>query len=79
VFQSVVALETAIKAYIEANNATPKSLSLTETSDDMLASINRFCLRTLGKQAWDKANFGIGTLAGEHCAVHAVAPDLTSL
>ena len=51
VFRSVADLEQAIKAYIEANNADPKPFRWTKTADDILASIKRFCLRTLGTKA----------------------------
>jgi transposase len=51
VFHSVAALEAAIKTYIEANNAAPKPFRWTKTADDILASIHRFCLRTLGTTA----------------------------
>ncbi|MGZ9204863.1 MAG: IS630 family transposase, partial [Nitrospira sp.] len=47
VFRSVGDLEQAIKTYIEANNADPKPFRWTKTADDILASIQRFCLRTL--------------------------------
>ena len=48
VFGSVRQLETAIKTYIEATNADPKPFRWTKTADDILASIQRFCLRTIG-------------------------------
>jgi transposase len=51
VFHSVAALECAIKAYIDATNADPKPFRWTKTADDILASIQRFCLRTLEAQA----------------------------
>jgi transposase len=51
VFRSVAELEDAIKAYIKANNADPKPFRWTKTADDILASIKRFCLRTLGAKA----------------------------
>jgi DDE superfamily endonuclease len=35
------------KIYIEATNAEPKSFPWTKTANDILASIQRFCLRTL--------------------------------
>ena len=47
VFRSVAELEKAIKAYIEATNADPKPFRWTKTANDILASIQRFCLRTL--------------------------------
>jgi hypothetical protein len=52
VFQSVAQLERAIKAYIDATNADPKPFRWTKTADDILASIQRFCLRTLETQIW---------------------------
>jgi transposase len=51
VFSSVRELETAIKAYIEATNADPKPFRWIKTADDILASIRRFCLRTVGANA----------------------------
>lgn len=51
VFRSVADLEQAIKDYINANNADPKPFRWTKTADDILASIKRFCLRTLGATA----------------------------
>ena len=51
VFRSVAELEQAITAYIEANNADPKPFRWTKTADDILASIKRFCLRTIGAKA----------------------------
>jgi transposase len=47
VFRSVADLEQAIKTYIAANNVDPKPFRWTKTADDILASIKRFCLRTL--------------------------------
>jgi len=44
-------LEAAIKAYINATNRDPKPFRWTKTADDILASIQRFCLRTLGAKA----------------------------
>jgi transposase len=51
VFRSVADLESAIKQYIEATNADPKPFRWTKTADDILASIKRFCLRTLAANA----------------------------
>jgi transposase len=39
-------LEQALRKYIELNNADPKPFAWTKTADDILASIERFCLRT---------------------------------
>jgi hypothetical protein len=51
VFRSVADLEKAIKAYIDATNTDPKPFRWTKTADDILASIQRFCLRTLAANA----------------------------
>lgn len=51
VFSSVRQLETAIKTYIAATNANPKPFRWTKTADDILASVQRFCLRTIGAKA----------------------------
>ena len=51
VFRSVAELEKAIKAYIDATNTDPKPFRWTKTADDILASIQRFCLRTLAANA----------------------------
>ena len=47
VHRSTTELEAAIAAYIDATNADPKPFRWTKSADDILASINRFCLRTL--------------------------------
>jgi DDE superfamily endonuclease len=47
VFRSVADLEAAITAYIDATNANPKPFRWIKSADDILASIQRFCLRTL--------------------------------
>jgi len=39
-------LEQAIKQYLEINNANPKPFAWSKSADDILASIERFCLRT---------------------------------
>jgi len=39
-------LEQAIHRYLELNYANPKPFSWTKSADDILASIERFCLRT---------------------------------
>ena len=51
VFRSVAELETAIKAYIKATNDDPKPFRWTKTANDILASIQRFCLRTIAETA----------------------------
>jgi transposase len=45
-FTSTGDLETAILAYIAANNADPKPFVWTKAADDILANVARFCLRT---------------------------------
>jgi transposase len=39
-------LEQALHRYIELNNTDPKPFVWSKTADDILASIERFCLRT---------------------------------
>ncbi|HMA57552.1 MAG TPA: IS630 family transposase [Pseudolabrys sp.] len=51
VFNSVADLEKAIKVYIEATNDDPKPFRWAKTANDILASIQRFCLRTLAAKA----------------------------
>ena len=51
VFCSVAELEKAIKAYIEVTNADPKPFRWTKTANNILASVQRFCLRTLAANA----------------------------
>ena len=48
--RSTKALEAAITAYLDARNADPKPFRWTKTADDILASIARFCRRTLDVQ-----------------------------
>ncbi|MET0383714.1 MAG: IS630 family transposase, partial [Burkholderiaceae bacterium] len=36
----------AIRDYVAIHNADPKPFCWTKTADDILASIERFCLRT---------------------------------
>jgi transposase len=47
VHRSTTQLEAAIHAYIDAHNAAPKPFRWTKTADDILASVERFCTRTL--------------------------------
>ena len=49
--RSTKELEAAIAAYIDARNADPKPFRWTRTADDILASIERFCRRTLAVHA----------------------------
>jgi hypothetical protein len=51
VFRSVGDLEKVIKASIDATNADPKPSRWTKTADDILASIQCFCLRTRKAEA----------------------------
>jgi len=44
-------LEAAITDYIDARNADPKPFRWTKSADDILASIARFCRRTLAVQS----------------------------
>jgi transposase len=48
--RSTAALEAAITTYIEARNADPKPFRWTKTADDILASVERFCRRTIDVQ-----------------------------
>lgn len=48
--RSTKELEAAIRAYIAARNANPKPFRWVKTADDILASISRFCQRTLAVQ-----------------------------
>jgi len=46
VHRSTTQLEAAIHAFIDAHNADPKPFRWTKSADDILAAIQRFCLRT---------------------------------
>jgi transposase len=48
--RSTKELEAAIRAYVDARNKDPKPFRWTKTADDILASIDRFCRRTLAVQ-----------------------------
>ena len=50
------ALEAAIHAYIDAINADPKPFRWTKTADDILAAIQRFCIRTLNSDALQRTS-----------------------
>lgn len=50
VHQSTDELKADIHAYIDARNADPKPFRWTKSADDILASIERFCRRTLAVQ-----------------------------
>jgi len=46
VYRSVADLKADIQAFIEQHNAEPKPFRWTKSADDILAAIQRFCLRT---------------------------------
>lgn len=48
--RSTLQLERAIKQYLDTHNADAKPFVWTKTADDILASIERFCLRTSNSQ-----------------------------
>ena len=48
---SVKELIAAIEAFIRQHNANPKPLRWTKSADDILATIERFCRRTLDVHA----------------------------
>lgn len=48
VHRSVAELEAAVLGYIAQHNESPKPFIWTKTADQILESIERFCLRTLG-------------------------------
>jgi transposase len=47
VFRSTRNLETTIRSYIDTHNEQPKPFIWTRTADEILASVARFCQRTL--------------------------------
>src|SRR5215213_4414589 len=47
VFRSTRSLETTIRKYIDIHNEAPKPFIWTKTADEILASVARFCQRTL--------------------------------
>ena len=47
VHRSTRELQTAIERYINTTNAKPKPFRWTKSADDILASVQRFCVRTL--------------------------------
>lgn len=55
VHRSVAELQAAIAAFIEQHNTDPKPFRWTKSADDILASIERFCLRNTN--ADNAANF----------------------
>src|SRR5205807_692073 len=50
VHRSVTALEAVINNFINHHNHSPKPFAWTKKADDILASIERFCTRTLAVQ-----------------------------
>ena len=52
---SVDALERDIQAFVDATNADPKPFRWVKSADDILASVKRFCLRTLGEDTAEQA------------------------
>jgi transposase len=55
VHRSVADLERDIRAFIDATNAEPKPFRWVKAADDILASVKRFCLHTLGEATPDLA------------------------
>lgn len=51
IHRSVVALKGAITAFIEQHNADPKPFRWTKSADDILASIERFCVYNVTARA----------------------------
>jgi transposase len=49
--RSVEELEAAVLAYVERHNAEPRPFRWTRSADDILASVGRFCERTLAVHA----------------------------
>ena len=49
--RSTAELEAAIEQYINAYNRDPRPFRWTKSADDILASIDRFCRRTLNVHA----------------------------
>jgi transposase len=56
VHRSTAALEAAIHAYLDVHNAAPKPFRWTKSADDILASIHRFCTRTLETQTLQRTS-----------------------
>ncbi len=63
VHRSTAELEAAINTYIKTRNADPKPFRWTKSADDILASIERFCRRTISAHETElHRNFRIRTL-----------------
>jgi transposase len=56
VHRSVAELERDIRAFGDATNADPRPFRWVRSADDILASVKRFCLRTLGAVTPDEAS-----------------------
>ncbi len=52
---SVDALERDIQAFVDATNADPKPFRWVKSADGILASVKRFCLRSLGEDTAEQA------------------------
>lgn len=50
VHRSTVALEKAIREFVDAHNVEPKPFVWTKSADAILASVSRFCTKTLNEQ-----------------------------
>ena len=64
VHRSTQELEQAIRDYIDTVNANPRPFRWTKSADDILATIKRFCLRTL--DAAERQHELIKTSESEH-------------
>jgi len=51
VHQSVTQLEAAITGFIDQHNAAHKPFRWTKSASDILASVERFCIRTAQTEA----------------------------
>lgn len=52
---SVEVLKRDIQAFVDATNADPKPFRWVKSADDILASVKRFCLRSLGENTAGQA------------------------
>jgi transposase len=55
---SVDALKRDIQAFVDSTNAEPKPFRWVKSADDILASVKRFCLRSLGENTAGQALSG---------------------
>ena len=51
IYRSVAALRADIRSFLEQHNADPRPFKWTKSADDILASIERFCLRNTPQHA----------------------------